>query len=499
MGAASSLSKGIAINACTQHEMEGFVVAWAKEHESLSEATAKKLALLVFSKNSNGTEVQDDDGDDDDGALECIIKKRIGQVGIPNDDDDVREDWYDMEALSLIFEMLQSRMGKSKAEILLQCELGDVDTRTPSMVIDKPLYPMYVMPVAYILKEKCTFESLPKHSHALKKGLLLEVVENDDEPGNFHLYQVDPETRQRGDAVVHNRAYDFETFSNDSEEKRTYIRSSFLTISHQWLRPSSDSNKAHPDSVDNIKLRSLQEILTLNLLPYEKFVWMDYMSIPQSPGSEEQIAAIRSLPCYFMFSTSSIILCQNEANFRDTSKGYLSRGHCLLELASMRLPRIDTFGKWYVPGYDANGHWGTTLVVYMQKINSEKEIIEGAIQLSYKKLGWEDFSRCNSPLTGNFTFEGDRVHVKALLEKYMVVYDYFDRMFLKPMRTYEGNWDSYTKKNEIFTPQLRSTTDMWSDTDFTVKDMSEWLLPSHYPRMLHDSILKFENELKEFQ
>ena len=64
------------------------------------------------------------------------------------------------------------------------------------------------------------------------------------------------------------------------------------------------------------------------------------------------------------------------------------------------------------------------------------------------------------------------MHVKALLEKYMVVYDYFDRMFLKPMRTYEGNWDSYTKKNEIFTPQLLSTTDMWSDTDFTVKDMS---------------------------
>lgn len=158
----------------------------------------------------------------------------------------------------------------------------------------------------------------------------------------------------------------------------------------------------------------------------------------------------------------------------------------------MRLPRIDTFGKWYVPGFNEDGHWGSTLVVYLQKEGTSDG---GRNEICYKKLGWDDFSQCKSPLEGNFTYESDRLHVKALLERYMVVYNFFYRMFIEPMRTFEGNWDAYMDKNCLLLPQLmtKSTHDMRSDPDFSMKRVAEWLLPTHYPCMLHDSIAGFEN------
>ena len=85
------------------------------------------------------------------------------------------------------------------------------------------------------------------------------------------------------------------------------------------------------------------------------------MSIPQSAGAREhQILAINSIPTYFMYSTTMLIVMPS-GRFADTESGYLSRGHCLLELATSRLPRIDMFGKWYIPGCEESGQWGSVV------------------------------------------------------------------------------------------------------------------------------------------
>ena len=65
------------------------------------------------------------------------------------------------------------------------------------------------------------------------------------------------------------------------------------------------------------------------------------------------------------------LLC-NSRYFADTERGYLSRGHCLLELATSRLPRIDMFGKWYIPGSEKTGQWGSVVVLDLDTKESQR-------------------------------------------------------------------------------------------------------------------------------
>ena len=119
---------------------------------------------------------------------------------------------------------------------------------------------------------------------------------------------------------------------------------------------------------------------------------MDYFSIPQAPGSREQQAkAISSIPSYFMCSTTALVLVRDMANFADSTHGYLSRGHCLLELATTKLPGVDVFGNSYIPGFEPSGDWGSTVLL---------ECVSGTAT----RLEWQHFINAGSPCHGNLTW-----------------------------------------------------------------------------------------------
>lgn len=134
-----------------------------------------------------------------------------------------------------------------------------------------------------------------------------------------------------------------------------------------------DPKLAHPDSADAIKLRGLKRYLNQdqNTKGIVNFLWMDWLSIPQDPGRRaEQEQAINSLPSYFTISCSTVILTPTLDLFYDSEQGYLSRGHCLMELATSRLPRVDVFDRWFVAGLgdsDKKAEWGCTNVFCMEE------------------------------------------------------------------------------------------------------------------------------------
>ncbi len=177
-------------------------------------------------------------------------------------------------------------------------------------------------------------------------------------------------------------------------------REHIVSISHQWTRP----NQQHPDSIDHAKAKALQTILP-DLIKKASgtgvafgefegeeahhmrgpcFVWMDFFSTPQSPSSSQLASspsktshdqsnhtrrtskpplphelAVMSLPTYFLYSGRTVILVSKFDDFFSSTtkdktghggKGYLSRGFCILELLSSKLPRRDLDNKWFIPG-----------------------------------------------------------------------------------------------------------------------------------------------------
>jgi hypothetical protein len=272
-----------------------------------------------------------------------------------------------------------------------------------------PVFPMYVMPTEKFI----TLSEIPCHEDALASGLLMEVVEVDSKPGAFHVHHV-LRNGQRGAPIEVNQ--EEAMFSVDGI--KLFNRAHFLTISHQWCRPTD--NPAHPDTEKGDKCKAIS--LYISEVHPENFIWMDYFSIPQSRSSREsQERAIKSLPFYFTYSSTTLILSFSFSHFSDRSKGYLSRGHCLLELATCKMPRIDILGKWYIPGFDKDGKWGKTVVLDIQNNH-------------FKELTWDDFKEAGSPLDGNFTVSSDKNLIKPLLVAYLQTFIAFDEIFLNPMR-----------------------------------------------------------------
>lgn len=326
----------------------------------------------------------------------------------------------------------------------------------------KPKYPMYVIKVSDLSSYGLT--ELLRHEDARREGLLKEVVEREGHPGNLFVYHVDREG-VRGRPIE----YDPEELSDDFEyetKEKVYNRANVLSVSHRWFRPSFDPNLAHPDGEDHRKFIALKAYLSEH--HPDAFLWMDFFSIPQDPARRDlQEAAIKSLPNYFMYSSNTLVLCDTFESLVDQEKGYLSRGHCLLELVTTKLPRIDVFGKWYVPGFEKFGQWGKTVAL---------EIKSGET----RDIMWEHFASAGSPVNGNFTVADDCDLIRPLVEDYVKAFRLFHTHFMKPLLACE----SWEEVNNL--PQKDNLPQIWNSHDFfsSPKSWCEFVLPEGYADML---------------
>lgn len=216
---------------------------------------------------------------------------------------------------------------------------------------------------------------------------------------------------------------------------------------------------------------------------------MDYLSIPQSPDArEQQRLAISSLPVYFMWSTNVLVVCPTFQDFENKSNGYLSRGHCLMELATSKLPRVDVFDKWYIPGIDkVRGEWGLTTVLSAETSET-------------KTLDWVDFQDAGSPLEGNFTMMDDLELIYPLIVAYLQAYDDFNNRFLDQLRQCL-TWTDAMKLDKEGLPQMLGilTRMKYNPSDEEFKTPLEWVdstLPGAYIEMLRKSIAGYTPKSK---
>jgi hypothetical protein len=319
-------------------------------------------------------------------------------------------------------------------------------------IMGRPQFPMFVVRCADVLELS---SPLPQHEELLSRGLLLEVEELDDRLGTFQLYRTDS-IGQRGSLVragdeqagrSGSGQSDGETAAAAAGEPLQYSRNRFIAVSHQWLRPSPNAvagTPAHPDSADGVKLKALKQHLG-RAVDADNFLWMDYISIPQAPGSRvQQMLAIRSIPTYFMYSTTMLVLA-TAASFFDLDDGYLSRGHCLLELATARLPRLDVFGKWYLPGCEHSGQWGSVVLLDYSDSTaatellapSDPRLLPAPPPTGVETGQWQRQAGGRgslSPLAGRFTVEADRALVASLLQTYISHHQFVEECVLTPLR-----------------------------------------------------------------
>lgn len=193
----------------------------------------------------------------------------------------------------------------------------------------------------------------------------------------------------------------------------------------------------------------------------------------QDPARRDlQEAAIQSLPSYFMYSSNTLVLCDTFESLVDQQKGYLSRGHCLLELVTTKLPRIDVFGKWYVPGFEEFGQWGKTVALEIKTSDT-------------REITWEHFASAGSPVNGNFTVEQDRNIIRPLLETYVEAFRAFHAYFLQPMLACES-WEAVMQLPDAQLPQLWNTHEFFE----TPQQWCEYVLPIGYADMLAEGQAK---------
>lgn len=101
-------------------------------------------------------------------------------------------------------------------------------------MFDHPKYPMYVMLINdfITLKDK----RLPNHEHLIKRGILYEVIEMEENPGKLFVYHTLP-SGERGEPILYEITE--KGVEHDTKE-RVFHRARFTAISHRWLQPSKD-------------------------------------------------------------------------------------------------------------------------------------------------------------------------------------------------------------------------------------------------------------------
>lgn len=182
-----------------------------------------------------------------------------------------------------VFDILKQIPATPTASPLGREQLAQsVSSAATAELLGWPLFPMYVIAVTDVLK---LAHPLPPHEEMLANGMLWEVVEDEEELGNFVMYPGRPGGERgpictMGDLITLREAEARCEAAGEPEPKPEpaaedppdaeymymscpvkFSRNRFVAVSHQWLRPSRDPALAHPDSIDCTKLAALQHYL----------------------------------------------------------------------------------------------------------------------------------------------------------------------------------------------------------------------------------------------
>ena len=115
--------------------------------------------------------------------------------------------------------------------------------------------------------------------------------------------------------------------------------------------------------------------------------------------------SIASIPAYFFCALHVLVL--HDA-MRNGIRDYLSRGHCLLELATARLPRIDETGRWQIPLSGTAQESGSVVALDTADLSTSRWSEEGGALPSGLQL--------RSPLAGSFTIDAADPAGNALVQ-----------------------------------------------------------------------------------
>ena len=338
-------------------------------------------------------------------------------------------------------------------------------------------FPMYVMRENDLLSFPAE-EGIPSHEEALEMGKIFEVVEDPLRKGDFIVYTVNT-GRKRGTPL---------TRPGTRFVELRFTRSDFRSISHQWIRPSRDPKQAHPDYADHRKFKALQAcIRDRGAEQLDKFIWMDYFSVPQAEDEESkqlQKDALDSIGCYFL-AASGLFIISDEKKLKDISEGYLSRGICLMELATSKLPRVDMYGKWYIPGFEEKGQWGQAQALLLCT-DSQNQCIGYKIE----DLDWSFYNLAGNPVRGNFTHQPDREEIKKLLISYTKKFEDFYTEYLEPIRKCT-TWDEVAMLPSELRPQIWTAERVFSNPVEFVDNY----LPQSYILTLRGGLNEYESGL----
>mmetsp|Transcript_6635 Transcript_6635/g.8980 ORF Transcript_6635/g.8980 Transcript_6635/m.8980 type:complete len:1367 (+) Transcript_6635:367-4467(+) len=124
------------------------------------------------------------------------------------------------------------------------------------------------------------------------------------------------------------------------EIQTTVTRNEIMFLSHRWR------GKNHPDCANNSKMHQLKELLSQKRFQEVKYIWMDYLCVPQSKKNKgKQMRAINSLPHYVKCCNHFVVMaCDQEVHSKGTFEVYQTRGWCRLERLCAMVPVIDDSG-----------------------------------------------------------------------------------------------------------------------------------------------------------
>jgi len=252
----------------------------------------------------------------------------------------------------------------SKAELELSIDNTGLDA---GISLQVAAYPFYVISRYDIMR----MNRLKPHEE-LKDNGMLKVLTSSLE-SLFHMYSID------GGHPCNSHQLAF--------------------MSHRWLAP----NEPHPDDpIGEDKNSKLEQIKAfLQEKPEVEFVWMDYISIPQSRvNSVDQGRAIASLPYYVNCCGSFVILTGDEGESR--YEVYRGRGWCRLERLCAICP---------AKGHGLFGFNPFDVCTKVYKSNKTQNNLE---EICVEQLA-EDPEEMN-PLRGNFTCDDDKIKILPCLQ-----------------------------------------------------------------------------------
>mmetsp|Transcript_4189 Transcript_4189/g.5803 ORF Transcript_4189/g.5803 Transcript_4189/m.5803 type:complete len:636 (+) Transcript_4189:54-1961(+) len=175
-------------------------------------------------------------------------------------------------------------------------------------------------------------------------------------------------------------------------------REQIAFMSHRWLDPHG----THPDCEKDSKLKHVQSLLIQN--PHIKYIWMDYLCVPQAPENRSKnVAAINSLPNYIKSCGNVFILVGDSGEAQYSV--FNTRGWCQLETACacIKVCGQNPAAHMYAPlDFPVE-----TLIFLANKDDGSVTLIDGDQLLMSGNL---------DPMEGAFTVEADKRRIAPSLK-----------------------------------------------------------------------------------